>query len=161
MPARSIELEQFEFLGTPPLCQDNSPRSVMFGDPCQASNIVRRGSRRRTSFGLNHDHFEKVSALESRTVMAVILSDGDHIDNTASFSSRLPPEIYQVPLGSRAPTIGNEPLRHSPCPLGRVVGLLARAHLFRRPCHDLGSERRPSGARVPRRLDGIVGLSPM
>jgi hypothetical protein len=36
--------------------------------------------------------------------MAVILSDGDHINNTASFGFRFAPEIYQVPLGSRAPT---------------------------------------------------------
>jgi hypothetical protein len=33
LPVRSIELEQFEFLGTPPLCKDDSLRPVMFGDP--------------------------------------------------------------------------------------------------------------------------------
>lgn len=136
LPVRSIEPEKLEFLGTPPLCQDDSLCPVILGDPRQARNICRRGSGRRASLGLNEDDVEEVSALERWAIVAVILPDSDQVNDTASFSLRLAPEVHQVPLGSRAPTIRNEPLRHRPCPLCSVVGLLARAHHFSGACHD-------------------------
>lgn len=87
--------------------------------------------------------------------MAVILPDGDHINDTASFGSRFAPEIYQVPLGPRAPTIRDEPLRHRACPFCRMVGFLARTHFFRLPYHDLGSERGVTGRQAPFPADPV------
>lgn len=62
--------------------------------------------------------------------MAVILSDSDQVNNSASFSLRLSPKFHQVPLGSRTATVGDEPLRHRPRPFCSVVGRPSWTHHF-------------------------------
>lgn len=68
--------------------------------------------------------------------MAMILSDGEYINNAPRFSFRLSPKVYQVPFGSRVATVRDESLRYRLCPLCSVVGLPSRAQHFSGARHD-------------------------
>src|SRR3972149_10570589 len=100
MPARSVELEQFEAFSTPPLCQNDGSCLVVSGDSLQTGEVVWRRPRGRTSFRLNKHDLEEVAALETWAVLAVVLSDRDQVHNAPGFGLRLPSEVPQVPLCS-------------------------------------------------------------
>lgn len=137
MPACSVEHEQFEAFSALPLCQNDGPCPMVSGHPLQAGEVVSCRTRGGTTFRLNENDLKQIATLETWTVLMMILPDRDQVHNATGFRFRRATKVDQVPLGSLAPAVRDEPLRHRPRPLGGMVCFPPGAHLLKRACHVL------------------------
>jgi len=66
----------------------------MSGDAGQPPYVIDCGARRGSAFRLDEDDVKEVSPFQTGSGMAMVLADGEQVNNAASLGFGLAPEVY-------------------------------------------------------------------
>jgi hypothetical protein len=129
LPLVSYKFEEVEFLSPAPLSENDSVCSMISCDPIQPRDIIGRWAPCGPAFSLDKYDVEEVSAFQSGSIMAMVLSDGEEIYNAARLRLCFAAKVYQVPPYACSTTECDKPLCHGARPFRRMLRFAARGHV--------------------------------
>ena len=125
---QTIESSRAAFL---PRCQQRAASTMTASNNAEPRRVFYCGLCCASAFDLNQDDLQSIAAFQS-IVLAVILADGNEIDNAARFASALAIEFDEMParIWLVFESAANRNLRHRHCPAGVNAGKSKAPFIF-------------------------------